>query len=242
MSLLQNLIFKKEIGRLIKLYFRFTNEKEADKTICQLVSDYQKTIGIVLDEFSLNYKKNKKINLLKSTSMSVSDFISFMSFTESDDYGLDISAPPRKNGVDFFEISFFFKSSFDNDKKIVDLIKNLNISILYGYGRNLPINYSRVSENKIKKSIFGSSIQGRLFGSDWIDSPEKIHFAGIKGIYPYNFVNKNVLELPVIKKIIADPAVTVTSLNENISCIKIPKEILASLRKENRDIKEYIRD
>ena len=65
--------------------------------------------------------------------------------------------------------------------------------LAYGYCRTLRANFSPLSEAGIKKGVFGSTLSVEKASDAWLLDPHGITNGAIKGIYPVNFWQNNVL-------------------------------------------------
>jgi len=72
--------------------------------------------------------------------------------------------------------------------KLFEHFSNLLV-LHYGYARPLKRNYSPLTETRIQKSLFGSSIAVSKPDEGWIVDPTLVREGGIKGVYPVNYWN-----------------------------------------------------
>lgn len=121
----------------------------------------------------------------------------------------------------YIEISIAINTPFlgliSKSDFIVKLCEDYKID--YGYGLTLDSNFDFVTEKKIKKSIFGSSLSTSISKEDviWHNKAIELNKGLIKKIYPYNILNQSQLSSNEVNQYLNNGIGKIIAINENMS-------------------------
>ena len=225
---------KKKKFDVLKLFIVVKSEEamcfEIGKCIIQTLHIFEDIMGTKPDFFELNYgsktwKKydNFKGSIKKIKSDKITHFSAFDLGTES---YISINNPivNRKNilpnELSFIMVSLVINKPFLNFLNTSDRIKKfLNyFNVDYGYGLTLDNSFDFVTENKIKRSMFGMSSSSAVNKRqiDWTNNITRIKNGVIKKIYPYNLLNKSQMSSKNVSELMEKGIGDIMTFNEGL--------------------------
>ena len=202
---------------IIKL-FKLADQNSAEtfdmeSKIIFCIQQIEKITKLTAKSFYLNYQsiyksKSSFEKALKTNKEIVYCFVDFDSektdsYFSIDNQMLNLTDKPEKSTIDFcLQIS----TKYCDENSVLELNKILieGLSSDYGYTTKLNSNYDSLTERKIKKGLFSTSVN--ILEKDHIWTSTKINILNgtLKNLYPINYLNESHLSNPEQKKIISE--------------------------------------
>jgi hypothetical protein len=141
--------------------------------------------------FCLNYEESRGIQQLNNR-----EFLDDLEYLYVDgkhqDQLLTCSMVPGTS--DLFELALWSdKSDESSPLRHLDACRSF-VDVIYGYSRRVARNFSITNETRARTTLFGSVVlRVKPYHDSWMMPVKDLSRGAVKGIYPMNFWNANVL-------------------------------------------------
>tara|TARA_R110002051_G_C8616887_1_gene482717 strand:+ start:61 stop:813 length:753 start_codon:yes stop_codon:yes gene_type:complete len=231
---------------IIKL-FKLTDQNSAEKfemepNILFCIEQIEQITELKAKTFDINYQSIYKTQsgfkkALKSNKELVYCFVDFDSektetFFSISNQMLNLNDKPENSTIDFhLQIS----TKYCDENWILEFNQHLidELDFDYGYTTQLDSDFDSLTERKIKKGLFSSSV--RILAKDHIWTSNKIDILNgtIKNLYPINYINESHLTNSEQKKIIPEFG-TLSKVNNRIYKWNLTDLDIEKLKKTKR--------
>ncbi|MGH9509738.1 MAG: hypothetical protein ACRD2M_07370, partial [Terriglobales bacterium] len=141
-----------------------------------------------------------------------------------------------------YEVSLVVPTSFDVVGLMRDVVAASTIAkVVYGYGRTLAGGVDPSTEQKIKRSLFGTeSISVAPVSVEWMVPPSKREQM-MKGVYAYNLIADEKFGVSGFGDLLNRGVGRVLERVSGLSVIKLSTEELKSLQMEKQELCAFVR-
>lgn len=176
-----------------KVYFLATSKDSID--VRGLINQFLHYSEFEVAQFSMNYGEmlDTTSELRQIAKLSLDELESLDIFDARGRSVLAVNKVFSYLGLDFSVFEFTTLTNFDEGlKKEILLFSDLSDTgnVTYGYSRFLRDDYLAVTEDRVKKGLFGgASTSIANEETKWLVQPKDIDNGAIKGFYPLNYLS-----------------------------------------------------
>jgi hypothetical protein len=215
--------------------------------ISRLVGDAATWLAAAPYGFSVNYGEARKFDTgALERRIGSSDGIEYLDLlSKSQNAGLFVTTPflrvlPRP----LYECCFFRSGDVEREEFFLDVVRlvDRHLRVVYGYGRELPLEADALSETVPRRTLFGNSV---------LKTDPELHVwksgptldGGLKGLYQFNLVPGSMLrDNALLGSIVQElPPDRIRTIDRSLSAMILSGADLRRVREKAPDLKDFVR-